>query len=134
LAAETQIPIGCDRDVVLARQQARAVALQGGLSISEATLVATAISELARNIVMYARQGSITLRHIHGLNGSTGLMIIAADSGPGIADITQAMRDGYSSSGGLGIGLPGVRRLMDEFEIVSQPGVGTTVTVTKWCL
>jgi len=108
------------------------VALQTGFSMSEATLIATAISELARNIVSYAHQGSVTLRPVHGSNGATGLTIVASDAGPGITDINLALRDGYSSSGGLGLGLPGVRRLMDEFDIVSRVGSGTTVTVTKW--
>ena len=132
MTAETHIRIASDRDVVSARQQARAVALESGFSTSEATLIATAISELARNIVSYATQGSVTLRRVNGANGAGGLTIIASDSGPGIADIAQALRDGYSSSGGLGLGLPGVKRLMDEFDIVSQAGQGTTVTVTKW--
>jgi serine/threonine-protein kinase RsbT len=132
LAAETQIVITCDRDVVAARQQGRAVALEAGFSESEATLIATAISELARNIVLYAPRGSITLRPAQGLNGTRGVTIVASDSGPGIPDVAQALRDGYSSSGGLGLGLPGVRRLMDEFDINSGRGAGTTVTVTKW--
>ena len=132
MAADTQILIASDRDVVTARQQGRAVALQTGFSMSEATLIATAISELARNIVSYANHGSVTLQPVHGVNGASGLTIIASDSGPGIADINLALRDGYSSSGGLGLGLPGVRRLMDEFDVVSSSGSGTTVTVTKW--
>ena len=103
-----------------------------GFTSAEATLVATAISELARNIVSYANQGSVTLKPVHGSNGATGLTIVASDSGPGIADVTLALRDGYSSSGGLGLGLPGVRRLMDEFDIDSRAGSGTTVTITKW--
>ena len=132
MATDSQILIASDRDVVTARQQGRAVALQTGFSMSEATLIATAISELARNIVSYANHGSVTLQPVHGVNGASGLTIIASDSGPGIADINLALRDGYSSSGGLGLGLPGVRRLMDEFDVVSSSGSGTTVTVTKW--
>jgi serine/threonine-protein kinase RsbT len=132
LAADTQILIASDKDVVTARQQGRAMALQAGFSASEATLIATAISELARNIVSYANQGSVTLKPVHGTNGATGLTIVASDSGPGIADVSLALRDGYSSSGGLGLGLPGVRRLMDEFDIASGAGSGTTVTITKW--
>jgi serine/threonine-protein kinase RsbT len=132
LAADTQILITSDKDVVTARQQGRAMALQTGFSGSEATLIATAISELARNIVSYANQGSVTLKPVHGPNGTTGLTIVASDSGPGIADVNLALRDGYSSSGGLGLGLPGVRRLMDEFDIASGAGSGTTVTITKW--
>ena len=132
MASDTQILITSDKDVVTARQQGRAVALQTGFSMSEATLIATAISELARNIVSYANQGSVTLKPVHGSNGASGLTIVASDSGPGIADVNLALRDGYSSSGGLGLGLPGVRRLMDEFDIASGAGSGTTVTITKW--
>jgi serine/threonine-protein kinase RsbT len=133
LFEDTRILIASDRDVVAARQQGRAVALQAGFSVAEATLIATAISELARNIVSYAQQGCVTLKPIESVNGSAGgLTIVATDSGPGIVDLNQALRDGYSSSGGLGLGLPGVRRLMDEFDIVSRAGGGTTVTVTKW--
>jgi serine/threonine-protein kinase RsbT len=134
LSKDTEVPITSDKDIVTARQQGRAVALETGFSLSEATLIATAISELARNIVSYANQGSITLKLTNGASGMRGLTIIASDSGPGIADIAQALRDGYSSSGGLGLGLPGVRRLMDEFDIASHAGSGTTVTVTKWLL
>jgi serine/threonine-protein kinase RsbT len=134
LATDTEVPITSDKDIVTARQQGRTVALEAGFSLSEATLIATAISELARNIVSYANQGSIRLKPTNGSSGMRGLTIIASDSGPGIADIAQALRDGYSSSGGLGLGLPGVRRLMDEFDIASHLGSGTTVTVTKWLL
>jgi serine/threonine-protein kinase RsbT len=102
-----------------------------GFVATDATLIATAISELARNIVSYARSGEITLKIVNGSNRE-GLSIIASDSGPGIRDVHQAMRDGFSTSGSLGMGLPGVRRLMDEFEIVSTPGQGTTVAVKKW--
>ena len=132
MAAVTQILISGDTDVLAAREEGRAVALESGFSVSEATLIATTISELARNIVSYAARGCITLKRLKGSEGSRGLTIIASDSGPGIADIAQALRDGFSSSGGLGLGLPGVRRLMDEFEIDSRPGAGTAVTVTKW--
>ncbi|HET7757017.1 MAG TPA: ATP-binding protein [Steroidobacteraceae bacterium] len=132
MSEELQIPVSSDRDVVTARQQGRGAALKAGFSLSEATLIATAISELARNIVSYAHHGTVTLRPVHSHNGAAGLTIIAADSGPGILDLAQALRDGYSSSGGLGLGLPGVRRLMDEFDIASRAGGGTTVTVTKW--
>lgn len=132
MSEELQISVASDKDVVSARQEGRNAALKAGFSVSEATLIATAISELARNIVSYARHGTVTLRPVHGHNGAAGLTIIAADSGPGIIDVAQALRDGYSSSGGLGLGLPGVRRLMDEFDIASRAGGGTTVTVTKW--
>jgi serine/threonine-protein kinase RsbT len=130
---DVQIPINSDKDVVLARQQGRSLALQLGFSLSEVTLIAMAISELSRNIVLYAGTGTVTLKSIHG-SSRVGLMIVAADAGPGIADVTRAMRDGYSSSGGLGLGLPGVRRLMDEFDISSEIGRGTIVTGKKWRL
>jgi serine/threonine-protein kinase RsbT len=97
----------------------------------DATFLATAISELARNIVAYAGKGEITVKAIRGSN-RVGICVVASDRGPGISDIRQALRDGFSTSGSLGIGLPGVRRLMDEFEIKSRPGLGTTVAVKKW--
>ena len=125
------VSISSDQDIVQARQKGRALAMEMGFGSGDATLIATAISELARNIVSYARSGQITLRVDDGGN-RYGLSIIASDEGPGISDIRQALRDGFSTSGSLGIGLPGVRRLMDEFEITSQPGRGTIVTVKKW--
>jgi serine/threonine-protein kinase RsbT len=107
------------------------MAAELGFSATDSTLIATAISELARNIVSYARKGEITLKTIHG-SSRHGILVVASDDGPGIPDVLQAMRDGFSTSGSLGLGLPGVRRLMDEFQIASQPGRGTTVTVKKW--
>ena len=123
--------IKSDQDIVIARQRGRALATELGFSSGDATLIATAISELARNIVSYARRGEITLEAVRG-SARQGIMVIASDNGPGIPDVRQAMRDGFSTSGSLGLGLPGVRRLMDEFEIISQPGRGTTVKVKKW--
>lgn len=125
------MPVSSDSDLVAARREGRVLAEQLGLSSSEATLVATAISELARNIVSYAGRGEI---HISLVNNAArnGITVIARDEGPGIADIELAVREGYSTSGGLGLGLPGVRRIMDEFEIASSLGQGTTITVTKW--
>jgi serine/threonine-protein kinase RsbT len=125
------VAINSDQDIVLARQKGRVMATELGFSTGDATLIATAISELARNIVSYARKGQITLKMVNGLNRQ-GIAVIASDDGPGIADIRQALRDGFSTSGSLGLGLPGVRRLMDEFEITSQPGRGTIVAVKKW--
>ena len=122
--------INSDQDIVSARQEGRALATRLGFSGVDATFIATAISELARNILAYARRGEIMLRAIHG--SSDGILVIASDAGPGIRDIPQALRDGFSTSGSLGLGLPGVRRLMDEFEIKSRPGHGTTVSVKKW--
>jgi serine/threonine-protein kinase RsbT len=130
-AGDIRVPINSDQDLVIARQEGRAMATKLGFSSVDATFVATAISELARNILAYARKGAITLRAIHG-SSREGILVIASDDGPGIPDIRQALRDGFSTSGSLGLGLPGVRRLMDEFEITSRSGRGTTVKVTKW--
>lgn len=127
----TRVSIRSDQDIVLARQKGRALAGQLGFSPGDATLIATAISELARNIVSYAREGVITLQVVQN-STRQGILVVATDNGPGIEDIRQAMRDGFSTSGSLGLGLPGVRRLMDEFEIKSQPSRGTTVSVKKW--
>ena len=102
-----------------------------GFSSTDLTLVATAISEIARNIVLYAGEGEIRLRLLWD-GWRDGLEVVAHDEGPGIADIDRAMQDHYSTGPGMGLGLPGSRRLMDEFEIVSEPGAGTTVTMRKW--
>ena len=128
---EITVAINSDQDIVSARQKGRAMAMELGFSSGDATLIATAISELARNIVTYARKGQITLKGIQG-SSRIGILVIASDQGPGIPDTRQALRDGFSTSGSLGLGLPGVRRLMDEFEITSQPNLGTTVAVKKW--
>lgn len=130
MPADIPIAIASDKDILEARQRGRALALELGFSVGESALIATAISELARNIVSYAGHGMVTLRQSSSA-GRVNLTIIAADHGPGIADVALAMRDGYSSSGGLGLGLPGVRRLMDDFEIASEPGRGTTITARK---
>jgi serine/threonine-protein kinase RsbT len=130
---DIQVPIRSDQDIVAARQKGRSLAASLNFSSGDATLIATAISELARNIVSYARQGEIRLKVINGSTRSKyGIQVIAHDEGPGIADLEHALRDGFSTSGGLGLGLPGVRRLVDEFHIVSKPSHGTTVTVRKW--
>lgn len=125
------VPVRSDVDILLARQKARSLVETLRFSSSELTLIATAISEIARNIVSYAGNGAVVLRLVH--RGDTrGITIVARDQGPGIADLSRAMEDGYSTSGGLGLGLPGTRRLMDEFDVVSIPGKGTTITMTKW--
>lgn len=130
-AGEIRVAINSDQDIVTARQKGRALAIELGFSTGDATLIATSISELARNIVSYARKGEIILKAVQG-SSRLGISIVASDRGPGIWDIRQAMKDGFSTSGSLGLGLPGVRRLMDEFEIDSEPGRGTIVTVKKW--
>ncbi len=130
-AAEVRVGIASDDDVVAARQAGRRLAEALGLGTTDLTLVATAISEVARNITAYAGSGEILVRPIE-LNGAHGIEVVARDDGPGIADVDRALQDGFTTGGGLGLGLPGARRLMDDFEIVSQPGIGTTVTMTKW--
>ena len=127
----TVVAIGSDRDIVTARQYGRELALSLGLSLGEATLIATAISELARNIVSYARTGEVVLS-VSETPNRVGLTVVARDAGPGIPDVELALRNGFSTSGSFGVGLPGVRRLMDDFDIRSTPGDGTVVTVTKW--
>jgi RNA polymerase sigma factor (sigma-70 family) len=130
-ANQTKVLIVADPDVVTARQKGREMAGRAGFSSTDLTLLATAISEIARNIVKFARRGELTITLI-AEGDRTGVTIVARDSGPGIPDTAQAMQDGYSTYRGLGLGLGGTRRLMDEFEIVSEVGVGTTVTMTKW--
>jgi serine/threonine-protein kinase RsbT len=127
----SRVSIQTDADIVTARQMGRALAAQLGFASSVSTVVSMAISELARNIVRYAKRGEIVLKPTNS-NGRISIEIVAHDDGPGIANITQAMQDGFSTSGGLGLGLPGVKRLMDEFEIVSEVGRGTTVKIRKW--
>jgi serine/threonine-protein kinase RsbT len=131
MADEIAVPVTADGDVLVARQKARALAANLRFTSSELTVIATAISEIARNLVLYAKRGEITLRVVER-GRRRGLHVIARDQGPGIADIQRAMEDGYSTSGGLGLGLPGAKRLMDEFDIDSGPGRGTTVTMVKW--
>jgi len=130
-AREVRVRIERDVDVVTARQEGRALALLLGFSSGDATVVATAISELARNIVLYAKGGEIVIT-LAEQGSQRGLKITARDEGTGIRDVERVLRRGYSTSGGLGLGLPGVRRMMDEFELVSQSGKGTVVTVKKW--
>jgi len=128
---ETRVKVECDRDIVTARQNGRTMALQLGFPSATATLIATAISELARNVLLYADRGEIVLTPVEQ-GARRGLAVVALDQGPGIGDLSRAMQDGFSTSGRLGLGLPGVRRLMDEFEITSAPGRGTTVAARKW--
>jgi len=120
-----------DLDIVMARVEGRNLARSLGFGVIDQARVATAISELTRNIVLYAGKGTVTLRAIETPQ-RRGLEIVCADSGPGIADVALVMREGYSSRRGLGMGLPGTRRLMDEFEIRSKPGQGTVITARKW--
>ena len=128
---ETTVPINSDADIVVARQKGRELAVHLGFSPTDSTLIATAISELARNIVLYAKHGEIIVGAVQNASRH-GIVVVARDKGPGIPNIEQAMQGGYSTSRSLGLGLPGVKRLMDQFEIVSTLGEGTTVTVRKW--
>jgi serine/threonine-protein kinase RsbT len=128
---ETRIPIQRSEDIVTAREQARGMARTAGFNGSDLTLIATAISEVTRNIVEHAKHGELALSLVS--NGSKrGILIVARDEGPGIPDVPRAMEYGYSSRNGLGVGLPGARWLMDEFEIDSKLGKGTIVTMRKW--
>jgi RNA polymerase sigma factor (sigma-70 family) len=131
MTGEVRIPVQTDADVVTARKRGRELATQAGFSATELTVIATAISEIARNIVMFAKRGEIIVSLV-GENSRQGVTVVARDAGPGIADLEQAVQDGYSGYGGMGLGLPGSRRLMDEFEITSEVDKGTTVTMTKW--
>jgi serine/threonine-protein kinase RsbT len=128
---EIRLPIFDETDIVDARQQGRKLGTTLGFSGSELTLIATAISEIARNIVVYAKEGYITLS-IVGTSSKHGLLVLAEDNGPGIVDLSLAMMDGYSTHKSLGLGLPGAKRLMDEFEIESSPGKGTVIRMIKW--
>ena len=128
---EIRIPIACDADAVTARQHGREAALRIGLSRSEATFVATAISEIARNITTHAGAGEILIHEIRD-GDRVGMVVIARDDGPGIADVGAVLASDYASTAGLGLGLWGARQLMDEIEITSEPGKGTTVTMRKW--
>lgn len=131
VTGEVRIPIRSDTDVVTARKQGRELAGRAEFSTTDLTIIATAISETARNIVMFAERGEVIVSLV-GENGRQGVTVVARDSGPGIPDLDRALKDGYSEYGGMGLGLPGVRRLMDEFDISSETGRGTTVIMTKW--
>lgn len=131
MAEAKQVVIKNDLDIVTARVEGRNLARTLGFGVIDQARIATAISELARNIVLYAKTGQVTVRPIENMR-QRGIEVVCTDNGPGITDVALVMREGYSSRRGLGMGLPGTKRLMDEFEISSQPGVGTTVTVRKW--
>lgn len=131
MANEAVVSINTDTDIVAARMKGRELATELGFVSIDATLLATAISELARNIVRYAKYGEIFVTPVQS-GDRVGITVVARDKGPGIANISLAMQDGFSTSGDLGLGLPGVKRLMDEFHLVSDANTGTTVTITKW--
>jgi serine/threonine-protein kinase RsbT len=128
---ETCVTIQKEWDIVGARQLGRDIAKEVGFGTVDQARIATAISELARNIYLYADQGKVCFEKINTINHK-GIRIIAIDTGPGIDDVSRVMEDGYSTSGGLGAGLPGVKRLMDEFDMKSDSGKGTNVNATKY--
>ena len=131
MADEVRVAIESDDDVVVARSKARELAAALGFGGTDLTLLATAISEIARNITAYARRGEVCITTVRRGRRS-GIKVVASDHGPGIADLELALRDGYTSGNGLGLGLPGARRLMDEFDVDTAVGRGTTVTMLKW--
>jgi serine/threonine-protein kinase RsbT len=131
LSDEVCVPVSSEIDIVTARQKGRELASRLGFSNTELTLIATAISEVTRNIVEYAKHGELCLNIVQQGN-KRGIVVIASDKGPGIPNIKLAMQDGYSTGHSLGLGLPGAKRLMDEFEIISEVGKGTRVTMKKW--
>lgn len=118
-------------DVIPARQEGREMARELGFGLADQTRIATAISELSRNVVQHAGRGTIALRVVRA-DGRDGLEVVVSDEGPGIVDVELALQEGFSTRGSLGFGLPGTRRLVDEFELASRPGQGTTVTVRMW--
>lgn len=128
---EDHIAIAGDADIVVARSRGKELADALGFSRTDQTVIATAVSEIARNIVVYAGAGEIVLRAERG-DGRWGLVAVASDAGPGIPDVEQALTEGYSTGGSLGVGLSGARRLMDSLDIESEVGRGTTVTMCKW--
>ena len=128
---EIRVPIGSDADILVARQKGRELAAGLGFGEGDRTVIAAAISEVARNIVRYAQRGEIQLQTTN--DGSRrGLIITARDEGPGIPDVRLALQDGFSTGDGFGLGLPGARRLMDEFTIESRVGAGTIIVMHKW--
>lgn len=129
--SEKSVLLKDEYDIVTARSLGKQMAAEIGLGMVDQSRIATAVSELARNIIVYAGKGVVNFQWIEE-EKRNGLEIMAIDSGPGIADLELAMSEGYTSGGGLGIGLPGTKRLMDEFEIQSEVGRGTTVIIRKW--
>jgi serine/threonine-protein kinase RsbT len=126
-----ELPIHTEGDIVAARRAVREVAIQLGFGITDVTRIVTAASELARNVFKYAGEGVMRWRPLEA-SGRLGIELEFIDKGPGIENIARAMEEGYSTGGGLGMGLPSARRLMDELDIVSTVGQGTTVTLKKW--
>ncbi|MGY4493726.1 anti-sigma regulatory factor [Pseudomonas putida] len=130
LSSGTQ-PVRIEQDVVLARQTARKLAQDCGMRLIDLTKLVTAVSELARNTMVYGGGGDMDWEIVEE-NHRTGLRLVFRDEGPGIPDIKLAMTDGWTSGSGLGLGLTGAKRLVDDFELDTAPGQGTRVTITRW--
>lgn len=132
--SEARLAIATEDDIVAARGAAREVAKLLQFGAVDQSRIATAVSELARNVIRYATdgRGEVTIRKLDGTPRGIGIEVVVSDSGPGIADVEQALGEGYTSGSGMGMGLPGTRRLMDELQIESALGRGTTVTIRKW--
>jgi serine/threonine-protein kinase RsbT len=131
VARTEKLPVQSSEDIVKVRQVVRAWAVAQGFTLVDQTKIVTAASELARNTVIYGGGGTVELESL-GDGKRRGLRLTFADQGPGIANLEEALRDGFTSGAGLGLGLGGARRLSNEFEIQSQPGVGTTVRIARW--
>lgn len=131
MAYRSSVDIHTEWDIVAARQLGRNEAKKIGFGTVDQARITTAISELARNIYLYAGTGKIEIKRLNE-KGTFGIAIIASDDGPGIPDVRKVMEDGYSTSGGLGAGMPGVKRLMDDFRIDTEKEKGTTITAVKW--
>lgn len=131
IVSAERIPILEESDIVVARQRAGQLAKKIGMGLVDQTKMATATSELARNIVRYAKTGEVVIEEIDN-DITQGLRLTFTDKGPGIADIAMAMRDGFTTSKGMGLGLSGSKRLVNEFDIQSELGVGTTIVIKKW--
>ena len=131
IVREVSVPVSREADVLVASQQGCAWAADLGLSRVDQAMFEVAISEVARNIIEHASHGQMILRLVQR-NNQNGLVAIVRDQGPGIPDVSLAMKDGYSTTGGLGSGLPGAKRMVDEFEVTSEVGKGTTIVMKKW--
>lgn len=130
-SVRVRIPIATDADVAVAGEHGRRLASRLDFSPTDITVIAAAILEVARNVLAHGQRGDLML-HLIQKRGRLGVAVLARDKGPGIANVRQALRDGCSTSGGLGLGLASARRLMDEFRVRSEPGRGTTITMRKW--
>jgi serine/threonine-protein kinase RsbT len=127
-----ELPIRAGDDVVRVRQQVRSLAAEAGMSLVDQTKVVTAASELARNTLVHGGGGAARVERVTSPTGRAGLRVAFEDSGPGIGDVNLALTDGWTTGGGMGLGLSGARRLVDEFDLTTEAGAGTTVVITKW--